>query len=139
MGFIAAADPVSKQAYVFTNVGQLNDAIKTSGYIPLRSDNTPYRIQEFQGGYLLDGAPLNVFIENRWFEGQMEALAPFWDSGQIPPPSAEVLATGTVPMPDDVAANYEGFQEAQSPFGGISPALLIGGALVAGLLLFRKT
>lgn len=135
MGFIAAADPVSKQAYVFTNTGQLNDAIKQRGYIPIRADNTAYTVQEFEGGYLLDGVPLNVYIESRWFEGQMEALAPYWEAGTIPTPSTAILSVGTVAMPEDVAANYEQFKTSQSLFGGISTPVLVGGAVLAYFLL----
>lgn len=138
MGFISAADPVSKVSYVFTNTGQLNDAIKEGGYIPIRPDDTPYRIHEFEGGYLLDGAPLNVYIEGRWFDGQMEALAPYWESGAIPTPTAEVLATGSSPMPEDVAANYAAFQQGQSLFSNLPTPVLIGGALLGAWLLLRK-
>ncbi len=138
MGFIAAADPASKAAYVFTSVGQLNDAIRGRGYIPLRADNTPYVVQEFEGGYLLDGAPLNVYIDGEWFDGQQALLQPYWIAGSIPTPSREVLAMGAVALPPEVAANYEAFKKSETLLGlGVPTPVLIGAALVGFVLLRR--
>jgi len=138
MGFIAAADPASKASFVFTDVGQLNDAIKTKGYIPIRSDNQPFIVQEFEGGYLLDGAPLNVYIEDEWYDGQRELLEPYWRSGAIPMPSSETLAVGTVALPADVAATYEEFKREQTPFGlGVPTPVLVGAGLLMLFLLRR--
>lgn len=138
MGFIAAADPASKASFVFTDVGQLNDAIKTRGYIPIRSDNTPFVIQEFEGGYLLDGAPLNVYIDERWFDGQQELLRPYWEGGQIPMPTRETLAIGSVTLPAEVAENYEVFKRSQTLFGLGVPTPVIVGAAVLGFFLLKR-
>jgi hypothetical protein len=137
MGFIAAADPVSKVAYVFTDIGQLHDAIKTRGYIPVRPDNTAYRVQEFEGGYLLDGAPLNVYIQDRWFDGQTELLQPYWESGAIPQPPLDVLNRQTIEMPEEDATRWAEYQESQNVLGLPTP-LLLGIAAVGALLFLRR-
>jgi hypothetical protein len=116
----------------------LNDAIKAKGYIPIRPDNQPYIVQEFEGGYLLDGAPLNVYIEGRWFDGQQALLEPYWNSGQVPTPTRETLAIGAVTLPPEVAENYEVFKKSQTPLGlGIPTPVLLGAALLGFFLLRR--
>ena len=104
MGFIAAADPASKVAYQFTNTGQLAHAIQDYGYIPLRTTGEPFTVQMFEGGYLLDGAPINVWMGDGWYAGQQELLRPYWSSGSIPTPPADVLGAVVVAMPPDLAA-----------------------------------
>lgn len=115
---VSASDPVSKVAYPFTDVGQLNDAIK-GGWIPLRPDGTPYKVQSFLGGYLMDGAPLNVWLGLPWYAGQQEALLPYWQNGQIPTPPAAILGVQVQPMPADVAANFATYQAQQADIFGL--------------------
>jgi hypothetical protein len=115
---VSASDPVSKVAYSFTSVGQLNDAIK-GGWIPLRPDGTPYKVQSFEGGYLMDGAPLNVWLGLGWYDGQQQALQPYWQNGQIPIPPMTTLNSPTIPMPADVAANFQSYQANQQDILGL--------------------
>jgi hypothetical protein len=138
MGFITAADPASKATYVFTNAGQLHDAIKERGYIPVRADLQPYIVQEFEGGYLLDGAPLNVYIDGQWFTGQRELLEPYWKAGTIPTPPQSVLDVGMVEMPEEVRETYETFKKSETLFGlGIPTPVLLGAGLLGWFLLRR--
>lgn len=123
---VKALNPQSRQEFTFSNTGYLNDAIKVYGYIPMRDNGTPFVTQPFAGGYVIDGSPLNVYIEERWFDGQKELLQPEWVSGRIPQPSADILNIGSVPMPPDVAATYQASQ--QGIFGSIPTPVLIGGA-----------
>lgn len=141
MGFIAAADPASKVAYTFTDVGKLHDAIKSYGYIPLRQDGSQYVVQEFEGGYLLDGAPINVYIDGEWFQGQQEALASYWAAGTVPKPPNSILGLPVVPMPTDVAANQAAYVASQSSSLGLG-SLALPAAVGLGLFLLmgkRKT
>lgn len=115
---IPAMDPVTKIVSTFTDVGQLHGAIQQFNYIPLHPNGTPYKVQAFEGGYLLDGAPINVWMGLGWYSGQMEALQPYWQSGQIPTPTA-VLNQQVVPMPADVAANFAQYQAHQQNIFGL--------------------
>ena len=135
---ISAVDPQSKAAYVFTDTGQLHDAIKSYGFLPIHEDGTYYRVQEFQGGYLLDGAPINVWMGEGWFAGQQEALAPFWQNGTIPRPPAALFQTPTVAMPPEVAANYAAYQQSQQGFFGVPTEYLLAGAGVLAVLFLSR-
>ena len=115
---INAADPVSKVIYPFTSAGQLDGAI-AKGWIPVRANGTAYKVQNFEGGNLLDGAPENVWFGMGWFAGQQELLQPYWQSGQIPIPPAALLNQPVVAMPADVAANFQAYQTAQQDILGI--------------------
>jgi hypothetical protein len=132
--FVAAADPASKVSYVFNDGAQLSNAIQNYKFIPIRADGSPYKLQEFQGGYLLDGAPINVWMGEGWFTGQQELLRPLWASGQIPTPPPEVVAIPAVPMPAEVAAAYDAYKASASSvtgiLGSIPPAAWIGLAAV---------
>lgn len=131
---VSASDPVSKVAYPFTDVGQLHDAIQ-KGWIPIRADGTPFKVQSFEGGFLLDGAPINVWMGLGWYAGQQEALQPYWQNGQIPIPTTPVLAAPVVAMPADVAANYAGYQAHQQNILGVPWYYWAAGA--AAFLLLR--
>jgi hypothetical protein len=134
MGFIAAADPASKTAYVFTEVAQLHDAIKMYGFIPLDANGAQMRVQEFEGGYLLNGAPINVWMGQGWYSGQQEALRPYWQSGQVPTPPQDVLTAAVYEMPADVAKNYQQFKASRSLFGGSTGLIVAVVAAGAALL-----
>jgi hypothetical protein len=119
MAFVAAADPASKVSYVFDNTGQLSTAIEDYHFIPIREDGSPFKVQKFEGGYLLDGAPINVWMGEGWFSGQQELLRPLWASGEIPTPPANVVAIPAVPMPTEVQQAYETYKAGASSVSGI--------------------
>ena len=126
---ISAMDPVTKVVTTFTDVGQLHGAIQQFNFIPLHADGTPYKVQFFEGGYLLDGAPINVWMGLGWYAGQQEALQPYWQSGQIPIPTT-VLQQKVVPMPASVAANFQSYQASQQNLLGLPWYLWAAGAAV---------
>lgn len=106
-------------------VAELNQMIE-GGNPPRRTDGTFFTLNRFQGGWLMDGAPLNVWTGPGWYTGQKEALTPYWTTGEIPTPPADVL---NKPVVGDVP---------DSPvLAGISNGWLIGGALL-GLFLLRR-
>jgi len=115
---INAINPISKVTEVFTDVGQLDTAIN-NGYIPIHADGSPYKVQSFEGGHLLDGAPLNVWFGFGWYQGQQQELLPYWQSGQIPTPPNTVLGITTVPMPAAVQANWQAYMTAQQDILGL--------------------
>lgn len=119
MAFVAAADPASKVSYVFNDTAQLSNAIENYHFIPIREDGTPFKLQKFEGGYLLDGAPINVWMGEGWFEGQQELLRPLWASGEIPSPPSNVIAIPAVPMPAETAQAYQAYKAAGSSVSGI--------------------
>ena len=115
---INAINPLTKVAETFTDVGQLDTAIN-NGYIPIHADGTPYKVQSFEGGHLLDGAPLNVWFGLGWYAGQQQELLPYWQNGQIPTPPQSVLGIQTVAMPADVYANWQSYMTAESNILGL--------------------
>lgn len=137
MATIKAASPQG-QIYTFSNTGALHDAIKSYGYAPLHSDNSKFVVQPIFGGYVLDGAPINWWIEGVWYEGQKEALAPLWANGSIMQPPADVVATAPVPMPPAVLENWTNYQKNQNTIFGLPAGLVMGGAVVLGLMVLRK-
>jgi len=135
-GAIGAADPASKVIYTFSEPGKLNDAIKNYGFIPTMASGQPFVTQSFEDGYLLNGAPINVHMYQVWYEGQRELLQPYWESGAIPSPVAELLSLPIVPMPEDVAQNYQVYKSTIANASGGIPTALIGfGALALIFLL----
>lgn len=115
---INAINPTTKTVETFTAVGQLDDAIN-AGYQPIRANGTPFQVQSFEGGHLLDGAPLNVWFGLGWYAGQQQELQPYWNNGQIPiPPQAQLAAT-TVPMPAAVYANWQNYMTQQESILGL--------------------
>ena len=141
---ITAVDPASKVAYTFTDTGSLHNAIKTLGYIPLRKDGSPFNVQYLQqyDGYVLDGAPLNVWIDGVWLDGQKEALQPLWASGQVPQPPANVLNITVAPMPAQVAAQTAAYQQTLNAGGGFlgmdTGTLVAVGAGLLGIVLLSR-
>jgi hypothetical protein len=97
---IQAADPASKTAYTFTDPQALHDAIRVYLFIPLRPDGSPFQTQfiEALNTYVLDGVPLHVWIDGVWGRGEHETLEPYWNSGAVPRPSANMLNIGFAPM-----------------------------------------
>lgn len=132
MGRLIAADPASKVAYTITDMETAGKALDL-GYILLRDDGVPGKVQAFEGGVLLDGAPLNVYLFDRWYAGQAELLMPFWESGEIPLPDASLRALMVEQMPEAEREKYEAYKAAESSWGWGTYALI--GA--AGLLLWR--
>jgi len=137
--FVAAADPASKTAYSFTDQDSLDHAIRDYGYIPLRADGTPMKVQSLEGGLLLDGAPLNVLLGSGWYQGQMELLQPLWANGTVPRPPAAVLGVEVLPMPPAIAAQTAAYVQtvgkSTGPLGLSWPAWL--GLAAAGYFFFR--
>jgi len=137
MNSIQAADPASKTIYTFTDTGALHNAIKLYGYIPVHPDGTPFStvyLKEYDG-YILDGAPINVWIDGVWLEGQKEALQPYWNSGQIPLPPANLSNAGSVPMPAEVKERTEAYRQT---LGMDTGTLLAIGAGVAAIWWISK-
>jgi hypothetical protein len=131
--FIAAADPASKVARAFNTPEMLHNAIKEFGFIPLRRDGSAFFVNEFEGGYLLDGAPIPLWLGMPWLEGQREMLQPHWDSGAIPRPPAELLNAPVGEWPEEVRANYERWKASQ----GISWVWIAAGLGLLFLLMPR--
>lgn len=76
------------------------------GWIALSPQDEELPAQFFEGGWLVQGAPLNVWFGVGWFDGQRELLEPFWTSGEIPTPPAELLDAVTVQMPEHIAERH---------------------------------
>lgn len=128
---ITALDPVSRVARSFADPDVFVSAL-AHGFIPILSDNSPAKVHSFEGGYLVQGAPLNVWFRGAWYEGQQEILAPFWESGQIDRPPAGALELPVVQAPPDVLASYANYKgvpqaktltEAYQGTGGLSSLL----------------
>lgn len=117
--FIAAADPASKVAAIFTNADALVAAIQ-QGYIPLRIDGTAYITQTFDNTVLLDGVPINVLYSGFWQPGQKDTLAPHW-AVDVPKPPADMIALPESSTPAVLPAEV----------GASSPAP--AGATIAGI------
>lgn len=133
MGFIVAADPASRVNTQFFNMESLANAMTNYGFIPIRPDGTPYVVQQFEGGLIFDGAPLNVYFDEVWYQGQQELVGPHWGKDvPVPPPSIQALPV--VPMPDTVTAQYQAYKASNA---GISTPVLLGVAAI-GYLLLRK-
>lgn len=138
---VQAADPASKTIYTFTDTGALHNAIKVYGYIPVHADGTPMDtvyLKEYDG-YILDGAPINVWIDGVWLEGQKEAMEAYWTSGQVRRPPADILNAGAIPMPAEVKAQTEAYQRTQAGFLGMDTGTLLAiGAGIAAIWWISK-
>ncbi len=131
---IQLKNPATGESATFSHTADVHNAIKVYGWVPVHSDGSPYVVQEFMGGYLLDGAPLNVYIEGQWYDGQKQALQPEWTSGRVPTPSTAVLNVGVVPMPPEVEANNQLYQAAtNNKILGMEPLTALG----VGFLAYR--
>lgn len=126
-GVLQAADPASKVAYTFTNVDALAHAIQDYGFIPLRTDGSVANTQFLKeyGGYLIDGAPINVWIDGVWLEGQKEAMAPYWNNGSVPRPPDAILNAPIEGMPPELAAQTAAYQAKQSGIFGMDTGTLL--------------
>lgn len=144
---IAAIDPASKVARTFTSQDELAQAIQSQGWIPIHTDGSPFDVKflEAEGGFVIDGAPLNVYFEGVWYQGQKEVLQPYIDAGQVPMPDQSTWNLPTVPMPEAILSQYVEFKRVtgqptsaavtgEAGFGNM--ALIGGGLLLAALFLF---
>jgi hypothetical protein len=104
--------------YPFTTVEQVGTGL-AQGYIPIRADGTAMKVQQFEGGYLFDGAPINVWLGMGWYTGQKELLQPFWASGQIPTPPSGEYNDPTVQMPAAVQAQWQAYHARQGDILGV--------------------
>lgn len=131
---VNAKDPASGVVYPFTDGNQLATAIQNQGFIPIRSDGSSYKVQVFEGGYLLDGAPINAVMGGYWFTGQQQALLPYWQAGTVPTPSAAILNLPTQAMPAQLATQTATYLANQSDILGL-PWYVWAGAAAAYFLL----
>jgi hypothetical protein len=124
---VQAVDPNSKTTYTFTDVGALHNAIKLYNYIPVHTDGTPFKTQYLQevDGYVLDGAPINVWMEGVWLTGQKDILQKYWAAGSVPQPPANVMNAGEVPMPAQVQAQTAAYQAMQGGLFGMDTGTLV--------------
>jgi hypothetical protein len=146
MGRLVALDPQTRSPYTFTNAVGFTDALERFGVVPILPDGTPLPVYSFEGGYLVGGAPLNVWFDQIWYEGQQEILAAHWQSGEIMQPDQALLALPIVEPTAEVLATYaayKGTPEAQtlteayqSAPGPLSSPMLIAGFGVLALLMF---
>jgi hypothetical protein len=132
MGFVAAADPASKVPRIFNDQASLTYAMEKLRFVPLRPDGTPFIVNFLtdEGGYLFDGAPLNVWFDGVWYEGQKEVGQKYWGNNGVPTPSSQVMNIPVVPMPADIAATYQAFKEGQGAGALLSnPWVLLAGGI----------
>ena len=135
MGYIKAADPASKVIYLLFSVEEAGQAFDL-GYILVREDGSQALVQRFEGGHLMDGAPLNVYFSGVWYQGQKELLEPEWAAGRIPRPPEALVQLPVEGMPDPVREQYEGYKAAEAAgvgFNWQTVALVAG----AGFVLWR--
>jgi hypothetical protein len=102
------ADPKSKVTSVWSDGVRASIAIRDEGYIPILDDGTPATVNLFEGGYLVQGAPMNAWIQGVWYTGQKEIVAPFIQSGQVPQPPQAIWNLPVVDPPADVLQQYAG-------------------------------
>lgn len=67
-----------------------------AGYTPLRANGTPGQVQQFLGGWLIDGNPLNVWLGLGWLPGQQDALAAAVTAGTVPASTTDLTKTLTL-------------------------------------------
>lgn len=64
----------NQSVQIFSGITSDLDAAFKAGGVPLKADGSAYSLTNFQGGYLLDGCPLNVVFGQGWLPGQTDAL-----------------------------------------------------------------
>lgn len=97
-GWCALLDPNGNEVKT-GSMAQLNNWLYAQ-YTPLRDDGTPAMVQVFDGGWLIDGNPLNVWLGCGWLPGQQTVLAPFVTAGEVATPTKDltkVLTPATGP------------------------------------------
>lgn len=140
MPMISAADPASHVVQTFPTVEALGEAIFKKGFVPVRPDGTVYITQSFEGGLLLDGAPLNVYYRNGWYPEQREMLQDHWGR-DVPTPPQNIISLPLIT--DEEAqkslAQYHYWKEnEQGRVAGIPITwLLVGGLVIGGWWFFR--
>lgn len=136
---VGARDPASHTIQTFADQGQFDVAVTNYRYTPVRQDGSDFMMQKFEGGTLLDGAPLNVWFDGVWFEGQQELLQPHWGR-DVPQPPASIIALPIVPMPGAVAAGYRAYKEGGgSILDGIPTPAIVAAGLALAYAVFRKS
>ena len=108
MGTIVARDNSTGRALTFRaeNFNVLDQGLRSNRFTPLRDDGEPAQVNLFEGGVLVEGAPLNVWLLDVWYDGQKAILDPFYRSGEILVPPEYLLALPEVETPPDVLAEY---------------------------------
>jgi hypothetical protein len=142
-------DPTLQRQVSTSTIEEAEQAI-ASGYQAILPSGAVGHITEFEGGRLLEGTPLNVWIYGTWYTGQQEILAPLWQNGTVPAPPPDVLQVPITDAPQSVVQQYaaakgvpgaqtltEAYQTGQAIGGGsgLSSMALIGLAGVALLWL----
>lgn len=128
---LVMADPQSKVTSVWSDGATASIAIRDRGFIPLLDDGTQATVNLFEGGYLVQGAPMNAWINGVWYTGQKEIVAPFIQSGQVPQPPQSVWNLPVVDPPPDVLQNYasaKGVPDATSLVDAYQRGGPVGGA-----------
>jgi hypothetical protein len=103
---LVMAEPKSKVTSIWNDGVRASIAIRDEGYIPILDDGRPATVNLFEGGYLVQGAPLNAWIDGYWYTGQKAIIAPFIQSGQVPQPPQAIWNLPEVEPPPDVLQNY---------------------------------
>jgi hypothetical protein len=101
----------------------------------VRPDGTAYVTQTFEGGVLLDGAPLNVYFRGAWYPEQRELLAAHWGKDiPNPPESIKNLPLTTDSEALRTVADYQQWKSQVGTIAGIPTQWVILGA--AGFLAY---
>jgi hypothetical protein len=144
---LVLADPKSHVTTSVSDEVQATQMMVNYGAIPILPNGRAAQVQSFEGGYLVQGAPLNVWLKGVWLTGQKEILTPFWQNGTIPTPALDQLNMPIVDAAPEVLqayANYKGVPDAKSlteayqTGGGVSTPVLLAGAAILGFLFLRK-
>lgn len=106
---LVALDTKTNIPYSFDDEGKFLESLKF-GLVALNQAGRPGVLREFEGGMLLDGAPLNVWTKGVWYEGQADILTPYWNDGSIPMPPEIVMTLPVVAMPDKVLQDYAAYK-----------------------------
>jgi hypothetical protein len=111
----------------------LTYAIEKLNFIPIRPDGAPFIVNFLtdEGGYLLDGAPMNVWFDGVWYEGQKEVGNKYWGKNGVPMPSSQILSLPVVPMPGDIAETYQAFKASQGGLFSGNTLVYVGLGLLA--------
>ncbi len=106
MGALIMADPASKSTYAFTDQAQAEIGISQYGYIPILDDGSVAKVVQFEGAALVQGAPINAWIGDIWYDGQKEIVQSLVSSGQVPMPPARIWNLPVVATPPELLQTY---------------------------------
>lgn len=101
----------------FNTVNQAAQAILAGG-TPLNAQGQPETVTNFDGGYLVNGMPLNVAMGLGWVPGQTQALAA---QGMPIPNTNPPVQAGSAAWNGSSPTNYAASQQAQTSTASGSP------------------